>query len=80
VSYGYVATEPIDFKGVRAFQPGDPVPDESVKANGWEDLVKPVDESGQDEPAPDAGSSTPPATPAAAKKPGSGSRGSSSGN
>lgn len=75
MSYGYVAVEPIDFKGVRAFQPGDPVPDESVKANGWEDLVKPVDESGQDDPAP----ATPPA-PAAAKKPGSGSRGASSGN
>jgi hypothetical protein len=70
-----VAVEPIDFKGVRAFQPGDPVPDESVKANGWEDLVKPVDESAEDAPA------IPPATPAAAaKKPGSGSRGASSGN
>jgi hypothetical protein len=35
----YIAKDVITFDGGRAHNPGDPVPAENVKRNGWEDLV-----------------------------------------
>lgn len=35
----FIATQPLFVDGVRAHNPGDQVPDENVKAHGWEDSV-----------------------------------------
>lgn len=35
--YSYVATQVIDIDGVRAFNPGDLVPDSTVAARGWDE-------------------------------------------
>jgi hypothetical protein len=35
----YIAKEPLFVGTARAHNPGDVVPDENVKANGWEDSV-----------------------------------------
>lgn len=35
----YIATEPLFVGNARAHNPGDPVPEENVKANGWQDSV-----------------------------------------
>jgi hypothetical protein len=84
VVYGkYVAKEPIDFNGVRAFQPGDPVPEDSVKEHGWDELVQAADEPLPEdtEDASSGKAATPPAsTGSSSGKKASGSRGTSSGN
>lgn len=55
MAYGkYVAKEEIYYQGVRAFWPGDPVPEDSVTTNGWEDLVETVPESSQNESTGDS--------------------------
>lgn len=38
--YEYVATEPIHYNGVLAYNTGDPVPADNVKKNNWEKLVQ----------------------------------------
>jgi hypothetical protein len=38
----YVATEPLFVGNARAHNPGDPVPEENIAANGWEDSVAKV--------------------------------------
>jgi hypothetical protein len=66
VTYGkFVAKEEIFYQGVRAFWPGDPVPEDSVEANGWENLVETAPESPQDESTGDSGTGvrTVPPTP-----------------
>jgi len=35
--YGYIALQPINIDGVRAFNTGDPVPDSHVKDHGFSD-------------------------------------------
>jgi hypothetical protein len=77
--YGYVAKEAISVDGVLAFQPGDPVPDETVKTNGWElkGLVEKAEQghSASNEPAMSKAADP---EPASSKK--AGTRGPSSGN
>lgn len=35
----YIATDALFVGNARAHNPGDPVPEENIKANGWEDSV-----------------------------------------
>ena len=61
MTYGkYVAKEEIFFQGVRAFWPGDPVPEDSVETNGWQELVEPAPENPQDESAGESGTADAP--------------------
>lgn len=64
----YIAKEPLFVGLARAHNPGDVVPDENVKANGWEDGVVKAGTKAAEKALDEVAAETPVSAQAPAKK------------